>query len=500
MNIMNKNNILEFIKSNKTECIVFFLYVFLLIVLSLYHEPWFDELQAWGVSKDSLYNIFFHAPHYEGHPPLWCLILKCFSYFNVPVEVGIKVSNIIFISSAMFLLIFKSPFSKKFRMLLPFTYFLFYQYGIINRPYSIFCFAVFLCAFLYKSRNLHPFKFILSLCLLCLSSAYGIAVAFGIVLAWIIQIIKEKGIKNLWADLYKDSRTKAVLLLYSLMFLLTIEIFPAKNTYEVNQILTTDYLVKFIYSFFSLISDTIITDVINPIKDSIYKYNFTDLLHVYNIKAFDEIIIEFWLSVFIGLIVTVFLFRIFKKLNNLTLYSLSIYSFLFVVFALYVLKHHIGIYIILLIFAFWAAVDENKTMVKVSKFTNIIVNILLFIQILWSFTASMNDVLYNYSFGRELSNYLSQYKSQNYRIMSSFFTKEYLYDKATKKNFFSPENKEIIKVTIVKPNMQVIPVSVNQYLNYNIFYTSFLLFSDNPLLLNLHSSLVQILLLFLLSI
>ena len=134
MNTTKKNNVLE----------IFFYCLFCVstIVLSIYHEPWFDELQAWAISKDSLYNILFFLPHYEGHPPLWHLILKSFSYFNVPVEYGIKIPNLLFMFGAVWLLIFKSPFPQTVRLVLPFTYFIFYQYSIISRPYSIFCFAL----------------------------------------------------------------------------------------------------------------------------------------------------------------------------------------------------------------------------------------------------------------------------------------------------------------------------------------------------------------------
>jgi len=122
---MNKNNIGEYIKTHSIELAAFILYVFLLITIGIYHEPWFDEFQAWGISKDSIFNILFVIPHYEGHPPLWHLILKCFSVFNVPAEIGLRIPNIIFISAAMWLLIFKAPFKRIYRVILPFTYFLF---------------------------------------------------------------------------------------------------------------------------------------------------------------------------------------------------------------------------------------------------------------------------------------------------------------------------------------------------------------------------------------
>ena len=156
INLLNKN----------AEKIVFILFCILTVVVSIFHEPWLDELQAWAISKDSLYNIIFLLPHYEGHPPLWHLILKCFSFFNVPMECGLRIPNFLFMFGAVWLLLFKSPFAKPIKLLLPFTYFIFYQTTIINRPYSVFCFALFLLAYLYKSRNENPFCFVLALFLL----------------------------------------------------------------------------------------------------------------------------------------------------------------------------------------------------------------------------------------------------------------------------------------------------------------------------------------------
>ena len=46
------------------------------IVGMSFHEPWFDEAQAWQIARSaSLREILFEIPHYEGHPQLWHLIL-----------------------------------------------------------------------------------------------------------------------------------------------------------------------------------------------------------------------------------------------------------------------------------------------------------------------------------------------------------------------------------------------------------------------------------------
>lgn len=140
-------------KNNTAEIICFLLYCIGVIFITIFHEPWYDEFQAWEISKASLHDILFFIPHYEGHPPLWHLILKIFSSLNFNPEIGIRIPNLLFMFGAVWLLVFKSPFPKAVKLTLPFTYFLFYQYGVLSRPYSIFLLCnVFNCLFIQTKK------------------------------------------------------------------------------------------------------------------------------------------------------------------------------------------------------------------------------------------------------------------------------------------------------------------------------------------------------------
>lgn len=92
---------------------------------------------------------------------------------------------------AVAVLLFKSPFPKLIRCLLPFNFFLFYQYGVISRPYCIFVLAIFLAAVCYKNRNEHPVKYLLCLALMCAVHSYGIMIAGGLCIVWLIEIFIE---------------------------------------------------------------------------------------------------------------------------------------------------------------------------------------------------------------------------------------------------------------------------------------------------------------------
>ena len=72
--IPNKEIIL-IIKNNWLTHLVFLVYIALLSVIILHHEPWADEAQAWILARDcSPINLIFKNLRYEGHPPLWYLI------------------------------------------------------------------------------------------------------------------------------------------------------------------------------------------------------------------------------------------------------------------------------------------------------------------------------------------------------------------------------------------------------------------------------------------
>ena len=80
MNKKNPNINLK-IDSNKSkipvpELIVIVLYVVFYTIVTIFHEPWFDESEAWQIARcASIKDILFVIPHYEGHPVLWYFIL-----------------------------------------------------------------------------------------------------------------------------------------------------------------------------------------------------------------------------------------------------------------------------------------------------------------------------------------------------------------------------------------------------------------------------------------
>ena len=66
-------------ETGKAEILALLLYIIGTVLVSCFHEPWFDEAQAWLIARSaSLYEILFEIPHYEGHPQMWHLPLKLY--------------------------------------------------------------------------------------------------------------------------------------------------------------------------------------------------------------------------------------------------------------------------------------------------------------------------------------------------------------------------------------------------------------------------------------
>ncbi|MBQ8887188.1 MAG: hypothetical protein IJY61_05745 [Candidatus Gastranaerophilales bacterium] len=452
-NIISKLNI-------NTEKIVFIIFCILTSIISFYHEPWLDEFQAWAVSKDSLYNILFVVPHYEGHPPLWHLILKFFSYFNVPFEYGLKIPNLLFMFGAVWLLIFKSPFVKPVRLLLPFTYFIFYQYSIISRPYSIFCFALFLAAYFYKTKNEHPYRFAGVLALLCLSSFYGILFAGGITIAWLIEVLKSVNIKVF----IKSKICYAMCALFILAIVLYFFIKPAKSVIynSFAQILSPAY--KFLYAFLVAPLDSLFTDVFNYYPESIVG-------------------LAFFIYCLLGLVVIIPILQVLKAYKKLCLYAIPFLLFATFVMFVYVSCHHIGLLSIFYVFVAWCVIDTRKDVInniwtKVVKF---ILVVTLIVQLSWSYSATMNEIKLPYCFSKNVANFIKQYGLDKYKISMVWYAKEYYISKSTSERIYVKSalneaqqkilDEKFDKVTEINFNLQDMPVIINPYFGRNIFYT-----------------------------
>ena len=112
----------------KINIIVFVVFALIAFVGGLNHEPWADEAQSWIIARDAnVAQIIWDVSRYEGTFPLWFLTIKLFINFGLQYEYFFIIPIII---SCIGLLVFlKSVDAPKFvKILLPFTYYVLYQF------------------------------------------------------------------------------------------------------------------------------------------------------------------------------------------------------------------------------------------------------------------------------------------------------------------------------------------------------------------------------------
>jgi hypothetical protein len=130
------------------------------------HEPWFDEAQAWLLARDaSPWEVIWKYARYEGSPSLWHLFLAIPAKAGAPPVVLNALSSGLALCGAA-LLLFKSPFPRLLRVLLPAGYFFFYQYGIVARSYALLVPLLWLVAVLHPQRFQHPAWYVAALIVL----------------------------------------------------------------------------------------------------------------------------------------------------------------------------------------------------------------------------------------------------------------------------------------------------------------------------------------------
>ena len=424
--LFQRLNALERIPGFAPEWVAFFLYVALLAVVCAFHEPWFDEAQSWQIARvASLRDILLTIPHYEGHPPLWHLLLALPAKLGAPYELGLKTVNILISASAVWLLLFRSPFPRIVKLPLPFTYFLFYQYGVLSRPYSLMFLAFVLAAMAYPARNVRPFRYVLVLVLLCLCSAYGLALAGGIALVWLIELLRERPLLRGRSGWLRDRRLWALLLLLLVALATVLLILPAPDTYATGIPAKNGFPVRLLYTALVLPADACFYDCFA---------GQTMLLSAFPFNP----------ATFAGGVVLGLLFwaaLVYLSRSRRTTALLLIPYACFAVFSafVYISRHHIGIAALFLLFWFWVdarlgkdaeqssaalAKDDPPKSAQRSKkaeFTRalrvVILTLTLGVSLFWTVSASSNEIRYPYGFGRALATYLQSQHLESSRIM-----------------------------------------------------------------------------------
>jgi hypothetical protein len=103
----------------------------------LHHEIWLDEAHHFVLARDSnTLNELYYNNRYEGHPLIWNFLLWCICNF-FPSVFAMQLFHLCIGVCNAAIILWYSPFKLYQKILLCFSYFLFYEYSIISRNYGI---------------------------------------------------------------------------------------------------------------------------------------------------------------------------------------------------------------------------------------------------------------------------------------------------------------------------------------------------------------------------
>jgi len=174
------------------EAAVFIVYLALLAWTMAHHVPWVDEAQGWLVARDSsLFDLFNTRLRYEGSPGLWHLLLWVLCRMHVSFTAMRWIVSIV-PAAGIFVFLRYSPFPAILRIVLPFSFYLGYQYAVISRNYIAAPLLIFICAVLFAkpARNLVWLAVVLGL--LSNLCAQGLVISAGFAAMIALRLWREK--------------------------------------------------------------------------------------------------------------------------------------------------------------------------------------------------------------------------------------------------------------------------------------------------------------------
>ena len=345
----------------KINIIIILLFLIFSLLVGSKHEPWFDEAQSWMIARDASYfDIIWTLSRYEGTMPLWQFTLKFFISMGITYEYFFIVPIVVsLIGLVVFLKKVETPVYVK--ILLPFTYYIFYQYTIVARSYCYLLLGFSLVLITYKNRFKEPLKYILALAFLSLISMHGTIIFVCLGILFFIEKLRKKEFKSC----IKEFIIFIVILIVEFAIL-----FPSSDLYmTVSAAFSIPEIVKSILF------------VISGGENIFFK--------VYNILAF-------------FILLFLFIKTCFLKNKDIPIITSIVFLFMFSIrFA----THHGGIIFYLIIFGILAYYEELK---ECSKHFEKLFLIVLTLYSILSIQSGINDVVLEYSGAKEMATYIKE--------------------------------------------------------------------------------------------
>jgi hypothetical protein len=184
---------------NKILWLIFFVYTILSGYAILNHEMWGDEIHSWNIAKGSAgFLDLFKNIRYEGHPPVWYIIIWTISKFTHNL-IFVQAVHWIIASVSVFLLLFFSPLPFSTRLLIPFGYYFLFEYTVLSRNYAIgVLLAVCICMIIRKDFRYKTVLYYFLLFLLSNTHLIGILLAGSIHVYFLLLVREKSGMKSVF--------------------------------------------------------------------------------------------------------------------------------------------------------------------------------------------------------------------------------------------------------------------------------------------------------------
>jgi hypothetical protein len=151
------------------------------------HEPWWDEAQAWLIARDAtMTDLFTERLAYEGHPPLWYLLLAIPAKAGLPYKSMHVVAGLIAIAGVA-LLQRQRNVPLLIRILLPFTFYFAYQFTVVARSYVVLGALLIAVAAIYDRRSERFWLFVAILLAMANVSIHGTGIASALALLFLFD-------------------------------------------------------------------------------------------------------------------------------------------------------------------------------------------------------------------------------------------------------------------------------------------------------------------------
>lgn len=368
--------------------IIFAVYLVLLATVASRHEPWMDEAQPWIYGEElNPFELVTKFLRYDGHPPLWYLIVMPFAKIGLPYFT-INILSAAFSALGVWLFLRYSPFPPLIKILFPFTFFVFYQYGVVARSYCLIAPLLFLIAVIYRKKNERPLLFALLLCLLASVSAYTFLMAGALFVVHLLDVVKRWKVLNRGEIIYQAIGT--VLLIFTAVAVVLILAQPPDSSFAQGYNLS---LLNYLDVSVRRISGALTMDELG---------NYRTLQTIVSSAVFIYFLI--WCR--------------YKKTLLLFLLPCLLITTLFAV--KYSNVWHEGILFLLWIFVLWIGFEKEKTEPLIlRKIIKLSVVVVLSIQVYWTARAAFNDYKYDYSGAYALSQYIKKNQLENKKLFVS---------------------------------------------------------------------------------